>query len=152
MNKVISAVSELAEPIVVRNGCELWGVEYVKEAGYWFLRVFIDHRDGVSINHCESISRELDPILDSHEDLIPTSYTFEVSSPGVERRLRGPSDFERFAGSYVELKLYKAKDGQKVYQGNLAGWDEKGVELEASEKRLSFETSEVASVKLKLES
>ena len=150
MSKIIDKVTELATPIVQKNDCELWGVEYVKEAGTRYLRIFIDRPDGVSITHCEEVSRELDPILDEYDDIFPESYTFEVSSAGVERRLRGPKDFERFKGHYVEVKLYGAKDGQKIYYGNLANWDEKVVELDIDDVNKTFEKTEVASVRLKL--
>ena len=110
MGKIIDKVTELALPVVEKNDCELWGIEYVKEAGIRYLRIFIDRVDGVSINHCEAVSKELDPLLDEYDDLFPESYTFEVSSAGVERQLRGPKDFKRFEGHYVEVKLYKAKN------------------------------------------
>ena len=151
MSKIVDAVTALAEPAAAKHGCELWAVEFVKEAGEWFLRVFIDRPDGVSIDHCEAVSRELDPMLDEREDLIPGSYTFEVSSAGAERQLRGPSDLERFSGRLVELKLYKAKNGNKKYLGNLADWHEGGVGLDISGERHFFEKAEVASVRLRLE-
>ena len=150
MNKIVDTVTELARPIAEKHGCELWDVEYVKEAGGWYLRVYIDRSGGVSISHCEEVSRELDPILDEREDLIPGSYTFEVSSAGAERRLRKPSDFERFTGHLVELKLYKSKDGQKSFRGNLAGWRDGAVELDISGRRESFSSSEVAGVWLRI--
>ena len=150
MNKIIETVTTLARPIVEKHGCELWDVEYVKEAGSWFLRVYIDHEDGIFISQCESVSHELGAILDEHDDLIPGSYTFEVSSAGAERRLRKPSDFERFAGRLVEVKLYKSRDGRKIFAGNLAGSIDGGVELEISGQRYSFEKAEIASVRLKL--
>ncbi len=89
MKKITDIISALAEPVVQKHGCELWDVEYVKETGGWFLRVYIDREDGVSIEHCEAVSRELDPILDAC-DPIPDSYTFEVSSAGAERTLKRP--------------------------------------------------------------
>ena len=150
MSKVIDAVTELAAPIVEKNGCELWEVEYVKEAGGWYLRIYIDRPEGISISDCEAVSRELDPILDEHEDLIPGSYTFEVSSAGVERRLRRPSDFERFEGHLVEVKLYKSKNGQKVFLGNLVGWINDGVEIDISGKLQRFEKAEIANVRLRI--
>ena len=150
MSKIIDAVTALAEPIVRKNGCELWAVEYAKEAGDWYLRIYIDRSEGISISHCEAVSRELDPILDEREDLIPGSYTFEVSSAGAERWLRGPSDFERFSGRFVEVKLYKAKDGQKSYFGNLASWDDSGVSIDSLGNLLSFDKSEIAGVRLRL--
>jgi len=150
MSKIVDAVTAIAAPVAGKHGCELWDVEYVKEAGGWFLRVYIDRQGGISIDHCEAVSRELDPILDEHEDLIPGSYTFEVSSAGAERRLRRPADFERFAGHLVEVKLYKPKDGQKVYIGNLTGWQNGGVEIDVSGKTHSFERSEIANVRLRI--
>ena len=152
MSRITDAVTALANPIAQMHGCELWGVEYAKEAGSWYLRIYIDHPDGVSIDLCEAVSRSLDPILDDNESLIPGSYTFEVSSAGAERWLRGPSDFERFSGRLVELKLYKSKNGQKAFLGNLAGWNDAGVELNISGMIHSFEKSEVAGVRLRLSS
>jgi len=150
MSKISEAVTALASPIVEKQGCELWDVEYVKEAGGWYLRIYIDRPDGVSIHHCEAVSRELDPILDDREDLIPGSYTFEVSSAGAERRLRRPSDFERFKGHLVEVKLYKPRNGQKTFLGNLLGCADGTVKIDVAGQRSSFEKSEIASVRLKL--
>ena len=150
MSKITDAVTAIAGPIVEKHGCELWDVEYVKEAGNWYLRVYIDRMEGVSIDHCEAVSRDIEVILDENDDLIPGSYTFEVSSAGVERQLRRPSDFERFAGHFVEVKLYKAKSGQKIFFGNLAGWREDGIELDISGQRVSFAKPEVAGVWLRL--
>jgi len=150
VSKIIENVKVLAGPVVEKHGCELWGLEYVKEPGGWVLRVYIDRPGGVSISHCEAVSHDLDPLLDEREDLIPGSYTFEVSSAGAERHLRRPSDFERFMGHLVELKLYKSKDGQKTFIGNLAGFMQGSVIVDVGGKRLSFEKSEIASVRLKL--
>ena len=150
MSKITDAITALAEPIADKHGCELWNVEYVKEAGGWYLRIYIDHPDGVSISHCEAVSHDLDPILDENENLIPGSYTFEVSSAGAERWLRGPSDFARFSGRTVEVKLYKSKDGLKSFLGTLTGWHDAGVELDISGQRHSFSKSEVAGVRLRI--
>jgi len=150
MSKITDAVTSLAGPIAEKHGCELWDVEYVKEAGGWYLRVYIDRTDGISISDCEAVSRELDPILDERDDLIPGSYTFEVSSAGAERRLRRPSDFERFSGHLVEVKLYKPKNGQKTYLGNLTGWADGGVVIDVAGKPFSFEKAEIASVRLRI--
>ena len=150
MSKIIETVTTLANPIVEKHGCKLWDVEYIKESGSWFLRVYIDHHDGISISQCESVSRELDAVLDEYEDLIPGSYIFEVSSAGAERRLRRPSDFERFIGHLVEVKLYKARDGRKTFIGNLAGSLNGGVEIDISGQRFSFEKAEIANVRLRI--
>ena len=140
----------LAEPIAKNHGCELWDVEYVKEAGERYLRVFIDSENGVSIDQCEAVSRELDPILDE-KDPIPDSYIFEVSSAGLERSLKRPSDFERYIGALVEVKLYKAKDGKKEYVGRLSAYDDGNVEISVGENTVRFEKSEVANVRLRVE-
>ena len=150
MSKIVDIVKALAAPAVEKHGCELWDVEYVKEAGNWFLRVYIDRPDGVSIQHCEDVSRDLDPLLDEHEGSFPQGYTFEVSSAGAERRLRGPSDYERFAGRMAEVKLYKAREGRKTFLGNLAGTDGSGVTLEAEGQQFSFDKSEIADVRLRI--
>lgn len=150
MSKITDRIWKLAEPIVKEQDCEIWDVEYVKEAGGWYLRLYIDREDGISINHCEAVSRALDPILDE-EDPIPTSYTFEVSSAGAERTLKRPQDFERFMGSFVEVKLYKPVDGSKVYTGHLCEYDNGAVTLELTNGTKRFEKTEVASVRLRIE-
>jgi len=150
MSKITDAITALATPIVAENGCDLWDIEYVKEPGGWVLRVFIDNPDGISIDQCEAISRALDPVLDENEDIIPGSYTFEVSSAGAERQLKRPSDFERFIGHLVEVKLYKAQDGQKVFLGNLVAHTKDAVEVEISEQRRTFEKKLIANVRLRI--
>ena len=147
----MDAVTALAGPIAEKHGCELWDVEYVKEAGNQFLRVYIDRSEGVSIEHCEAVSRELDPLLDEIGDLFPGSYIFEASSAGAERRLRRPSDFERFIGSLVEVKLYKSKNGKKTFLGALAGYSDGDVELDVSDERYVFKKAEIAGVRLRIE-
>lgn len=150
MSKLIDTVTSLAAPVAANHGCELWDVEYVKEAGTWYLRVYIDCEGGVSIDQCEAVSRELDPILDE-KDIIPGAYTFEVSSAGAERQLKRPSDFERFMGSLVEVKLYKVKDGKKEFVGNLRGYEDGKVTVEVSGgNEFTFEKNEVANVRLRI--
>ena len=151
LSKITETVALLAEPIVKKYDCELWNIEFVTEAGNKYLRVYIDRPEGISIDHCEAVSRDLDPVLDEHDDLFPGSYTFEVSSAGVERLLRGPTDFFRFENRYVEVKLYKSKNGKKTYLGNLACWNEDKVELIIFEQLHSFDKAEVASVRLRLD-
>ena len=85
--KVTEQVAQFAEPVVQAHGCTLWDVEYVREGGEWFLRLYIDKDGGVDISDCEAISRALDPILDE-KDPVPDSYNFEVCSAGLERQLR----------------------------------------------------------------
>ncbi len=151
MSKITDIVSQMAKPVAESLGCELWDVEFVREAGEWFLRVYIDKEGGVSINDCEAVSRALDPMLDE-ADPIEQSYNFEVSSAGLERALKRESDFARFMGSPVTVKLYKALDGQKEFNGKLAGYDSGAVTLELSGgASRTFEKDRVASVHLRLE-
>ena len=88
--KITEQVWQFAEPVVQEKGCSLWDVEYVREGGEWFLRLYIDKEGGVDITDCETISRAVDPILDER-DPIAESYHFEVCSAGLERTLRTPS-------------------------------------------------------------
>lgn len=147
MSKITDVVTKLAQPVVEANGCELWDVEYVREAGGWFLRLFIDKEGGVGISDCEAISRAMDPILDE-ADPIPTSYVFEVGSAGAERELKRPSDFDRFMGHEVELRLYQPVNGSKVYVGQLEAYDNGDVSIRSGADVLNFAKSQVALVKL----
>ena len=98
MAKVTELVAGLAAPIAEENGCSLWDVEYVREAGQWFLRVYIDKEGGVSIDDCEAVSRPLSDALDE-ADPIEGSYVLEVSSAGADRPLKKPAHFRQFLGS-----------------------------------------------------
>jgi ribosome maturation factor RimP len=150
MKKVTDIVAALAEPVIKKHGCELWDVEYVREAGHWFLRVYIDRDDGVTLEQCEAVSRELDPILDAR-DPIPDSYTFEVSSAGAERPLRRPSDFQKFLGHLVEVRLYKARDGRKEYVGTLTAADDDTVEIGIAGAAYKFAKPDIANVRLRID-
>ena len=148
MKKVTDIVRELAQPIVEQNGCTLWDVEYVREAGQWYLRVYIDKAGGVNILDCEAISRPLSDALDE-ADPIETSYTFEVASAGAERPLKRPGDFEQFMGSPIVLKTYKPHDGRKEFSGDLVGYDNGAVEMKIGNETLRFEKDEIALVRLR---
>ena len=150
MAKVTELVAKLAEPVVEAAGCELWDVEYVREAGAWYLRVYIDKPGGVDILDCEKISRTVSDLLDE-ADPIEGSYTFEVSSAGAERPLKRPSDFERFMGSPVMVKLYKAQDGRKEFAGHLAGYGEDGITVTVGDRTMTFAKKDVALCRLRVE-
>ena len=143
MSKVTEKVEALARPVVEDEGCELWSVEHVREAGSWYLRVFIDKDGGVGIDDCERISRRLDPILDE-ADPIPDSYVFEVGSAGAERELKRPSDFEKFMGSEVEVKLYQPYEGKKSLVGKLEAYENGDITVSSVE----LKKSQIAQVKL----
>ena len=148
--KITELVRQFSEPVVRAQGCTLWDVEYVREAGEWFLRLYIDKDGGVNINDCEAVSRAVDPVLDE-KDPIPESYHFEVCSAGLERPLKRPSDFEQFMGHQVLVKLYQPKKGRKELHGTLTGYDNGRVTLEAAGETLTFEKQEVALVRLYVE-
>ena len=147
MSKITDKVSAIAKPIVEEEGCSLWDVEYVREAGSWYLRIYIDKVGGVDIDDCEQISRRLDPVLDE-ADPIPDSYVFEVGSAGIERELKRPGDFEAFLGSDVEVRLYQPVNGQKSFVGTLVGYDNGTTTIEIGGKTLSFNKTQTAQVRL----
>ena len=148
MEKVTDLTARLAEPLVNEQGCSLWDVEYVKEAGTWYLRVLIDKEGGVDILDCEAISRVVSDLLDE-ADPIEGSYVFEVGSAGAERPLKRPADFEQFMGADVLLKSYKLRDGRKEFSGVLAGYDDGAVSLTVGSETLRFEKPEIALVRLR---
>ena len=144
MAKVTELTAQLAAPIVEEQGCTLWDVEYVKEAGSWYLRVFIDKEGGVSINDCEAVSRPLSDKLDE-VDPIEGSYVLEVGSAGADRVLKKPEHFAAFIGSEVEVRLYRAQEGKKEFVGVLEQYENGDVQLEGD---LRFEKKDVAQVRL----
>ena len=148
--KITEQVWQYAEPLVQAQGCSLWDVEYVREGGEWFLRLYIDKDGGVDIDDCEAVSRAVDPVLDE-KDPIPESYRFEVCSAGLERVLKRPSDFERFLGEPVLVKLYRPKDGRKEFPGVLKGYKDGDVTISAGGQEITFEKAEVALVRLRVE-
>ena len=148
--KITEKVAEFAEPVVIAQGCSLWDVEYVREGSEYFLRLYIDKEGGVDITDCEAISRAVDPILDE-KDPIPESYHFEVCSAGLERALKRPGDFAQFMGSPVTVKLYRPRNGLKEIPAVLKGYDEGRVTVEAGKETITFEKSEVALVRLRVE-
>ncbi len=149
MNRVEKTVWDLARPVIEQAGLELWDVEYVTEAGQKYLRLYLDSPDGVTLDDCEAVSRTMDPILDE-KDPVPDSYIFEVSSAGCERALKRPTDFERFMGSLVEVKLYSAVDGAKQWIGKLASYEDGDVTIDAGGVR-RFTKKQIASVRLRME-
>jgi len=119
---IVSLVEDMVGSILARrnDGLALDRVEYRRESGQWFLRVFLDHPLGVTVDHCTEVARELGDALD-RTDPIPHSYNLEVSSPGAERPLTRDADFERFKGRDVTLHFYRAVDGKKKVTGRLKG-------------------------------
>ena len=150
MAKITELTAKLALPVVEEAGCGLWDVEYVREAGSWFLRIYIDKEGGVDILDCEKVSRALSDLLDE-ADPIEGSYTLEVSSAGAERPLKRPGDFQRFMGSPVAVKLYKAQGGRKEFAGVLTGYDNGDVTITVGDASMTFAKADVALCRLRVE-
>ena len=148
--KITDQVTEFAKPVVESFGCKLWDVEYVREGSERYLRIYIDKDGGVDIYDCEKIHRAIDPILDE-KDPITESYHFEVSSAGLERALKRPGDFEQFMGSAVLVKLYRPRNGLKEIPGFLRGYEDGKITVEAGKEVITFQKSEVALVRLRVE-
>lgn len=111
---IAETVRELVKDAVEECGCELWDVEYVKEVTGWNLIIYIDREDGISLTDCEMVNDAVEPIIDE-ADPIEGSYTLEISSPGLERELKNHSHVEAFVGAEVEVRLYTAFNGSKVF-------------------------------------
>ena len=147
MAKVTDTVAALATPVVEAAGCSLWDVEYVKEAGQWFLRLYIDKEGGISIDDCEAVSRPMSDLLDE-ADPIEGSYVFEVSSAGADRVLKTDAHFEQFMGAEVEVKLYRPRDGRKEFVGLLQSYTDGDVTVEINGRNTEFTKKEIALVRL----
>lgn len=128
---VADRIYDRALAIAKDQGLELIDIEYLKEAGEWYLRVYIDREQGVDHQCCGLYSEALGQYLD-REDLIPNSYYLEISSPGIERPLKKEQDFLRFIGSTVALSLYSPLDGLKEYQGELLGFEDGQIIIRAA--------------------
>ena len=130
---------------------ELVDVEYVKEGENWFLRAYIDKPEGITIDDCELVSRRLSDRLDE-KDFIPDSYILEVSSPGLGRQLKKERDFKRSIGEAIEIKLYKAINKRKDFDGILKDFDENVLYLEQEDGSVvEFVRKDIAMVRLALD-
>lgn len=139
---------KLLEDFAKEKGIEIVDIVFEKEAGQWYLRIYIDKDGGVSIDDCELISRYIDPRLDD-EDFIKEVYTLEVSSPGLTRQLKKDKDLKRHIGDYVEIKLYKPYMNYKEFVGLLTKYDDKTITLEFEEDEfISFERKDIAGIRL----
>ena len=143
----VGRVERFLEPIMQENQFELVDVEWVKEAGTWYLRAYVDKEGGISVDDCEVVSRRLSDWLDK-EDFISESYILEVSSPGLGRPLKKDKDFARSIGKDVDVKLYRARDKRKDFTGVLKAYDEDTVTIEEEGKELVFERGEIALIRL----
>ncbi|MGM0369042.1 MAG: ribosome maturation factor RimP [Bacillota bacterium] len=149
---IADKVANLADPIVQSRGLELVDVEYNKEGENWILRVFIDNKkeDGISIENCQEVSRDLEGELDE-EDPIEQSYLLEVSSPGLDRPLKDAEDFARFAGKLVDISTYAPINGSKKFTGELLGLEDEEIKIEVEGEIIIIPQDKVAKTKLAVE-
>ena len=138
----------LALPVVEENGFELVDVEYVKEAGTWYLRAYIDKPGGITVDDCETVSRAFEVKLDE-EDLIPDAYILEVSSPGLGRPLKKEKDYVRAMGKEIEIHTYKPVDKNKQFFGTLTAYDKDSVTiLDEDGQEHQFQKKDLALIRM----
>lgn len=138
---------ELVMPLIEENNFELVDVEYVKEGGSFYLRYYIDKENGINVDDCELISRAVSDLLDE-KDFIEDAYILEVSSPGLGRPLKKEKDFKRSIGKEVEIKLYKAIDRQKEFEGTLTGYTDTQVTISVDGEEMTFDRDKIALIRL----
>ena len=143
-----SRVEAYLLPLMEENNFELVDVEYVKEAGTWYLRAYIDKEGGIAVDDCEVISRKLSDWLDK-EDFIDDSYILEVSSPGLGRPLKKEKDYKRSVGKLIDIKLYKPVDKCKEFTGVLDYYDKDTVTIKMDDDtQKTFDRSNLAMIRL----
>lgn len=145
--EIETRTEELLLPIAEKNGVEIYDVEYVKEGGQWYLRAFIDREDGVNIQDCENVSREMSDRLDE-EDFIPDAYILEVSSPGLGRVLKKDRHLEKSLGKAVEVRLYRPQEKKKEFEGILKAYDKDSVTIETQEEEKKIARPDIALIRL----
>lgn len=141
---------ELVLPILDEMNFYLYDVEYVKEGADYYLRIYIDKEGGITVNDCEAVSRRMNDILDE-KDYVQDAYIFEVSSPGLGRRLTKDKHLQMSLGEEVEIKLYKARDKVKEFAGILKSFDENTITLETKNGDDIFTRSEIADCRLTID-
>lgn len=144
---IILKVEQYVMPIIQENNFELVSTEFVKEANTWYLRLFIDKEGGFSINDCELVSRFLENKLEK-DDFIEQSYILEVSSPGIDRVLKKDSEFIKYKGRIVDIKLFKPINKVKNFQGELIGLFDDNIIINCDGEEIKFNKKDVATCRL----
>ncbi|HWR79462.1 MAG TPA: ribosome maturation factor RimP [Pseudomonas sp.] len=126
MSSKLEQLQALLAPVVEALGYECWGLEYMSQGRHSLLRIYIDHANGVLVEDCEKVSRQVSGVLDV-EDPISSEYTLEVSSPGMDRPLFTLEQFAKHAGELVKIKLRSPYEGRRNFQGPLRGVEEQDV-------------------------
>lgn len=146
MSKVEESVFDAILPIVRDLKYEIYDIEYLKEGTSWYLRIYIDKEDGISILDCETVSRAIDPLLDELNP-IKTPYTLEVSSPGVERTLRKKEHFEKYIESEIEISLFKPVNGEKKVKGILKDFSDDFIKIKKEDIEINIDKKDISTVK-----
>jgi len=144
--KIEEKVESLIENKIQELGYVLYDVEYVKEGKDYYLRIYIDSENGISLDDCELVSNNITELLDK-EDYIKEQYFLEVSSPGVERVLKKDKHLQNNIGVKVQIKLFKPFNGQKQYEGVLKGFDGSYIEIETTSENLKIERQNIGQIK-----
>ena len=148
MANIEEKVQNLVEPIIEDLGYSLYDVEYAKEGKDYFLRIFIDSKEGISLTDCEKVTNAINDILDK-EDCIKEGYFLEVSSPGIERIIRKEKHLEQNIGNEVEIKLFRPIDKQKTLSGILLKYDNESIYLNVNSEEKKIEKQNIAQIKTK---
>ena len=146
MAKIEEKIESLIEGKVQELGYNLYDVEYVKEGKDYFLRIYIDSENGITLDDCELVSNNITDILDE-EDYIKDQYFLEVSSPGVERILKKDKHLNNNLGAKVQVKLFKPYQGQKQYVGILQNFDEQNIQLDVNSNIVEIERKNIGQIK-----
>jgi len=128
----LEQLQAMLAPVVEALGYECWGIEFISQGRHSLLRVYIDHANGIQVDDCEKVSRQVSGVLDV-EDPISSEYTLEVSSPGMDRPLFTLEQFAKHAGEQVKIKLRSPFEGRRNFQGLLKGVEEQDVIVQADE-------------------
>lgn len=147
MAKIEAILEEIAAPICEQEGVYIYECEYKKEGGSYYLRLFIDKDGGVTIDDCERVSRIVNEKLDEL-DPIKEEYIFEVSSPGIDRKLTRDWHFEKALGKEIDIKLFAPFEGSKTLTGVLTGYDHALLSVDLGEKVVRIEKGKTSSVRL----
>ena len=150
MNRIETLVFELCEPIAQSMGYEFCECEYKKEGQQWILYLFIDKPGGVTVDDCEALSRKAEFAIDE-KDPISEQYYLCVSSPGLDRPLKTPRDYERSLGKAVDIKLYTKKNGQKEFTGTLTGYTDSTLSVNINNAEKTFELKDIAKISIHLD-
>ncbi|MCA9765647.1 MAG: ribosome maturation factor RimP [Carnobacterium sp.] len=156
MTSVVETVSNIVQPIVNSFEFELVDVEFVREGKNWFLRIYVDKPEGITLEDCAFVSEKVSETMDAMDpDPIPQAYFLEVSSPGAERPLKKEEDYSQAIGEYIHISLYEAFDGEKIYEGTLIDVSKEtlilSVRIKTRVKEIEFDRKKIAKARLAIQ-